>query len=253
MLAQFQSVQRSPKEAEETLLELTQQWPESTDLLLSLGNMYESTDRLEEAITNYNKLIKVAPTSSDGLKARNRLVAIKVQQNKPDEARQLISEILIDDPTNISGLLARAAFLYVEGKYDEVIADARVIVSKEPDSEDGLLFIARAHREKGDQILAQDAYRRVIAVNPNNTSAVMELSTILVSRGEGREAEKILQQLQKTKRQDAKVSAALIQALLVQNNLDAAEAEARRLIELDASSAIGVLPAWPGNVRTIRP
>ena len=192
-LTEFLAVQKSPAAAEEALLTFIEMSPDSMRLRLSLANLYESEGRVDEALARYRELAEVDSLDDDVMSARNRIAAINLQRGDADAARVMIDEILADQPNNVEALLARGAFDFVDGNYDQVIADARVAVREQPENVDALLLQARAHERKGDDVLAEDAYRRVLTIAPRNSDAITRLADLMTRRGDMAEAEQLLQ------------------------------------------------------------
>ncbi|MAF83990.1 MAG: hypothetical protein CL797_07810 [Chromatiales bacterium] len=238
-LIQFLAIQRGPKAAEEALREFIAESPNAPELRLSLAQLLESEERSDEAVAEYSQLIELAPKDDASFKARNRIVTILVRQDRPEEARELIEKILTERPGNVDALLARAAFNFASGQYDAVIVDARLAVRKDPESEEGLLMLSRAYGARGETVLADDAYRQVLALNPTNKQAATALATLLVSDGKIEEAQQILDRATRPDEEDVNLLESRVRILMAEGDLDEAESVARRIVELEPDSGRG--------------
>ena len=224
-------------EAEASLEQAIAESPDATELKFALAAFYESRDRDAEAMVILEDIAALDPRSSDGLAARNRLVALTLGEDDA-KARQLVSEILSEVPDNVDALLYRSSFRIRDGEYDLAISDLRSALVREPASTRALLALARAYLLDGDPILAEDAYRRVVDIEPGNRDALTELAVLLGNRGQTEEAEQLLRRASRLGPEDAAVSRNLVNALLMQEDYAGAEAESRRMVELGPGSGV---------------
>lgn len=231
--------QRGPEEAEAVFTEFVEELPDSQELKLAQGRFYESQEDPEKAYAIYEGVAASDPTSETGLLARNRMVAIKVRDNELDEARQMLADILEVEPDNSEALLVRSAFSFTERDYDASVADLRTVLRSDETSTRALLLLARSHVGAGSLELAQDAYRRLIEVEPNHPTASNELADLLARTGDADQAEEVLRRKLELAPDDRRSASNLVEALLMQGETDAAEEEARILVEMDDPSGLG--------------
>ena len=88
--------------------------------------------------------------------------------------------------------MVRAAFAYTEKRFDDAVTDLRTILRGQPESERALLLLARSHNAGNNRELAQDAYRRLIEMNPAHPIASTELADLLARSGDVPMAEEVL-------------------------------------------------------------
>lgn len=237
-LARFLARNRDNAQAEKSLQAAIVANPEQMRLRLALASLYENSDQLDKAQQTYADVAAADPRSDEGLQARNAIVALHLRGEKLDEARQEVAAILKDVPDNPRALLYHAAFQFADQDYDGAIADLRVLLRKEEASEPGLLLLARSYVRSGQAVLAQDTYRRLLAVNPKHPQAPQELAALLASQGDTAEAEDVLRARLDVEPGDAAAAAGLVQTLLAQQDLAGAESEARKLVELNEDNAL---------------
>ncbi|MDJ0928054.1 MAG: tetratricopeptide repeat protein [Gammaproteobacteria bacterium] len=237
-LIRILAASRGAEAAEEDLQAFIASDPENLQLRQALGSLYESLDRRDEAYDAYSELAQLAPRSDEGLAARNRMVIIDIGREELDTARGLIEEILVDAPDNADALLVRAAFRYADREFNDAISDLRVVLRKEESSERALRLLARSYVQNGDAVLAQDTYRRLLAIKPGDQLASAELATLLARQGEIGAAEDVLRERLEAEPDDSRAMAGLVQTLLAQQDIEAAELEARRLVDLNEENAL---------------
>lgn len=237
-LVQFLANVRGQEVAEETLLQFVNEVPDNYELQLALGRLYEATERPDMAMQTYKSIAVAAENDDIGLTARNQMARVLIQEGNVDEGREYINEILAVDSTNIEALMMHGGLALVDGEYREAINDFRNVLRKEPAQERAHYLLARTHLQAGDKVLARDAYRRVLEVNPDNRIATMELAQILFADKQFAAAESLLRSRLVIAPSDARASQMLIGLLVNDKNYVTAEAEARRLLAVTDETAI---------------
>lgn len=224
--------------AENTLQGYVTDLPDATELQLALGQLYESLKNQEDALATYEKIAGAEPKSSVGLAARNRIALIRLQQQKPQEAKAVITAILNDEQANTDALMTRAAFSFAEKKFDDAVSDLRTVLRAQPDSERALLLLARSHSAGDSPELAQDAYRRLIELNPAHPAASTELAELLARGGDVQRAEEVLRKQLTAVPEDRLAASNLIQALLLQGDIEGAETQARSMLDFEDDTGL---------------
>ncbi len=125
-------------------------------LLFNIGLCYENLGKPAEAVDYYDRYLKAAPDGGKATEARARREAqqrlVEKQRADADRAGRAADE-------RTAGQKAANA-----GDYDQAIAHLTDSYQLAPEPE--VLFeLAEAHRAKGDDILAAEAYRRYLAAS----------------------------------------------------------------------------------------
>lgn len=222
-------------DAEADLKQAVADNPESSDLRFALAGFYEASQRPADAVKVYEALIETGPPSNEELAARNRIVALTANTDE-GRARELLGEILADAPANADALIYRAAFSFKDNNLREAVADLRSALVRQPDSQRALLLLARSYVRTGDAALAEDAYRKLLGVNPTSSAARTELAAVVGGRGDLKEAENVLREALQFTPGDRESSSGLVATLISQGDFKGAEAEARRMIDLGEQS-----------------
>lgn len=228
-------------QSEQALKTFIDEYPQQHELQFALAALYESMQRPESAGAVYEKLAEADPKGETGLAARNQLALLALRSNQLDKARSIVEGILEDSPGDHDALLLRAAFLFADNDFDATIADLRIALRQEENSERALLLLARAYIRTGDGVLAQDAYRRLLSVNPKHPQASRELAALLANQGDTAAAQRVLEARLSVEPGDTLAASGLIQTMLVQEDLAGAEVEARKLVELNEDNALAQL------------
>jgi tetratricopeptide (TPR) repeat protein len=219
---------RTSEAAIESLQEFVDADPENQRLMLALGDLYLDNDQHDEAVKVYAAAAELDPLSVDGLLARVKLAADLIRKEDIDGARALVATILTDDPAFPRALLIRAGLFYSEQHYGEAIADLRILLRNEENNQRALLLMARSEIALDNIVLAKDAYRRLLGVNPGHVVATQELVALMVQAGQFDEAADLLARLTKNGSGSIEAGMLKIQLLVMQEDWEAASAEAER-------------------------
>lgn len=237
-VARFQSVaRRKPEEAEQTLKAYIAEDPENLELQTHLANFYEGGNRNDEALGIYEKVAAAAPTSAEGLAARNRIAALKLRAGRIDEGRERLDGILQDEPDNLQALLARGDLNFAAGRHEEAIADLRGVLRREPENVLGLTLLAQTHLATGDRALAEDAWRRLLRADPKNVEGLVGLATLVGEMQEVDEAQKLLDAALANAPQDPQALELAVGIALNNKDFRTAEKHARALAASEAAAA----------------
>ena len=228
-----------PRVAESVLQEFIAESPDNIQLKMTLAQLYEAHEESEQALSAYQAVAQLDPKSAAGYFSRARRVALLIDQREFAQAYEQNEEILRDAPTNFDALAYRAGLNMVDEKYDEAIVDMRLAVRNNQQSTRALYLLGTAYRLSGDPVLGADAYRQLLKIKPDHPYAIRELAKILVAQNNPDEAAALLRQRLVDDEQDVEARSGLIDALLAKPDFDAAEAEARRLTELETKNGLG--------------
>jgi len=236
---QFLAGQGNREKAEAALLAFIEQNPDAGKLRITLGQLYEATERPEEARKTYAELGERAPKTTEGLAARNRVAALDIRAGKMDEARKTIDQILADAPDDPGALLLRSGLRFNDGKFDDAVADLRLVLRKEPNNDRALLLLAQAYVRQNELVLAKDTYRRLLEVAPDSPDGLQQLAVLYAGNKEYPEAESLLRKRLEKQPDDLVTSGRLVEVLMAQGQVAKAEEEARRMQALADQSGVG--------------
>lgn len=226
-VVQFLAEVRTPEAVAEALQVFIAEDPENQQLKLALGDHYLRNNQADEATVVYEEAAALDPRSENGLLARVKVVAARMRGGETDSATELLASLLADDPAYPRGLLIRAGLRYSEQRFDDTIADLRVLLRKEPSNQEALALMARTYVASGDVVLAKDAYRRLMALNPTLTAPTREFIGLLLQEGDADQAQPIIERILQNDPGNTAAGVLKAELLVLQNDLDGAEAIAR--------------------------
>ncbi|MAF84102.1 MAG: hypothetical protein CL797_08370 [Chromatiales bacterium] len=229
-VVRFLAEARTPEAATEALQAFIDADPENQQLKIVLGDRYLENDQSDAAVTIYAAAAALDPLSALGLLARTKLAAERVRSGDPNGAEEQVMSILADDPAYPHALLMRAGLFFTQQRYDDAIADLRILLRKEANNQRALLLLARSEIAAGNVILGKDAYRRLLELNPGHVAAVRELVTVMLRADDFDEAEALLVRLTEDGSGSMEVGVLMIELHVIRENWQAAEAEARRYV-----------------------
>ncbi len=131
------------------------------------GACSEQLGRFEEALEDYDRAVKLAP--GDPLRYRNRAAAhLRLGHYEPAEAD--FSRALEIDPRAVACYLGRAQARRELGQFDGAYADCAAVLALDPRNQEAVVQRAEtttrqaeARAAEGEQVLARELYRRVLA------------------------------------------------------------------------------------------
>jgi tetratricopeptide (TPR) repeat protein len=142
-----------------------------------------------------DRLVKDNPRSAEALVARARH---RAALGKLDAARDDLAGARKLAPRDPSVLSAAAENSWQRGDYREAAGHWRRLLEERPDSVSALLALTRAEREGGRPERTIAALRAGLGRRPNQPDLLFTLADLLLDRGEGAEARKLLSILPKS-------------------------------------------------------
>ena len=180
----------------------------------SLGHLYEDlaaangnrSDYLNKAIDNYRLAMKEDPTGASFL-----VEDIAELYRAAGRTREAVEEAQNALKTNPDDLNARRVLAHI---YTQEIGDSRdhidenivrraveqykIITDKDPKDVDSLVWLGRLDRVLDNSVDAEAAFKKAIAIEPDNEDAVTGLASVYSDRGDSRSAADLLSKLTKT-------------------------------------------------------
>jgi tetratricopeptide (TPR) repeat protein len=154
-------------------------------LLCAVGNAFLQKGRLDEAITQYDKALKIAP---DYAEAWYDLGLALDQMGRLDEAITHYRKAVQLNPPFPYAYNNLGNALMQKGKADEAIAQYQTALTFQPDFTLALFNLGNALLQKGglDEAIAQ--YQKVLQLKPDHPQAHNNLGTALLQEGKVDEA-----------------------------------------------------------------
>jgi tetratricopeptide (TPR) repeat protein len=194
-LIDFLAARRSRDAAAKELDAMVAANPKDYDLRLSQAQFFEQGKEFPKAETAYRQIIDAAEFTEPGLTARDRLAALKVQQNDVAGAEKLLAEVLAKNPRDNDALIMRGNLRLAEKDPKSAIADLRSVLRDQPNAVGVMRVLARAHLANGEPALAEETMRRAVEANPKDADARLDLAQLLAELGKAEQAKPVIDEL----------------------------------------------------------
>jgi tetratricopeptide (TPR) repeat protein len=221
-LIDFLAARRSREIAETELNGFIAQYPKDYALRFALAQFYEQGKDIEKAAAVYKQVIAAADLDGPGITARDRLAALRVQQNDVAGAEKLIAEVLAKAPRDDDALILRGNLALAHKDPKTAIADLRAVLRDQPNAVGVMRNLARAHLANGEPALAEETMRRAVDSNPADAGARLDLAQLLIQLGKPEQAKPVIAEL--VKRQPNNVEALSAEFKIAAANKDVGSA-----------------------------
>lgn len=149
--------------------------------------------KLGDAEATLRKVIQSAPGDADSYLALERVL---VQQNKTGEAIAVLEKLVAVEPKRARELYQRMAQYALQlYKDDDAIKYAARAVELNPDDAEGHRRLGEMYRQRQDVEHAIVEFRAAIAKNDRLYITYLELADLLLSKGQGEEADRLFRRV----------------------------------------------------------
>ncbi len=124
-----------------------------------------SNDTMNNAIHEYEEIIRIDPTDHQPFVMLGNLYRIKGDRNK---AREIYKKILSLEPGSEEAVTALAQLDIDDGNYKEAVGLLEEFVKQRPDSDGALQKLGEAYSEMSEYTKAADAYKRASELDPDD-------------------------------------------------------------------------------------
>jgi len=238
-LVDFLAARRSREIAETELNGFIAQDPKDYALRFALAQFYEQGKDFPKAEAVYRQVIAAADLDGPGITARDRLAALRVQQNDAAGAEKLIAEVLAKVPRDDDALILRGNLALAQKDPKTAIADLRAVLRDQPNAVGVMRTLARAHLANGEPALAEETMRRAVDSNPTDGSARLDLAQLLIQLGKPEQAKPVVDALVKQQPNNVEALSAQFKIAAAMKDLVAAKAAASAIVAANPKLALG--------------
>ncbi len=221
--------------AEVELKRLIEQTPNDEQLKLLLADLYIQEKQTAQAETTLQALVAAAPESDAGDDARTRLAQLRLAADDRAGAATLADAVLERTSSHRGANLIKGVVALQANDADEVIRRARTALREDPTWLPALRLLADGHLKKGEQELAIEALKGVLAADPGDSNAAASLATLLTQKGDLDGALKIWDEVLQRASDPAPALQARAALAIRQGNWIAAQADIDRLAGLQGN------------------
>ncbi len=173
------------KEGEACLQRLLELEPENILALHHLGIVYETLHRDDDALPLYERALKIQP---ENYRIRLQLARALLRQKKIAEAVRQFEQILPDHRER-AVLLGLARCRDQQGLPDQARQLLEELIEKHPQDVEALILRGKLDMEAGRKADAEVWFQRAHAAHPNHYEATFQLAQCLLGQGKKKEAE----------------------------------------------------------------
>ena len=183
------------REREPQLVAAAQKDPNSFQAQVRLATFYEQTNQVQKASEAFDAALALRPQDS---MTRQRYAQMLERRGKAKEAAAQYLILLKENPNALSYNYYQVMQVFFKaGKVDELVSLAKDMIVPSVGMNYGNFFaegVARQSLENNNPKAAIELYEKILAVQPNDTSAYTDLAAAYVATGEREKAIQLLRE-----------------------------------------------------------
>jgi tetratricopeptide (TPR) repeat protein len=203
--------------------------PTANIVFEELTDLYIQTNRLADAVTQAEEVLKQNPDNLDARRMLGRIYTRMIPENQPgriDEraVRRALEQYEIitqKDPKDADSWVTLGKLYQVSNKSPEAEKAYKAALAADPESEDALIALSGLYKDLGDTTRAAEVLKQLAAKSPNERT-LAELATRYEEMNKPKEAADVLSKLHEMAPDNIKITAALARDLMYSDQLDEA-------------------------------
>jgi len=208
-------------------------------LKLAIGQVLAQVGLGDRAENLFRAVIGHAVDKPEGLTARDRLAALRLEHHDEAGAEQLIAQVLKANARDNDALVLRANMALAGGRAQAAIVDLRAVLRDQPNSIPLLRALARAYVQNNEADQAEETLRGAVQLSPKDQDARLELAQVLANAGKLDQAGPLLTQLVQENPSGLAIQEALFRVQAAQQHLQEARATAVNIQKSHPDVALG--------------
>lgn len=240
-LVTFLAAFRGRDVAEKELKGMIDAAPADNDMKFALAGFYQEGKEPAKAEAVYQEVIGKEKLNPPGLSARDRLAAMRLQENDISGALVLANEVLAKSPRDDDALLIRGSIALATKDPRSAIADLRAVLRDQPNAIGVLRSLARAHLANGEPAVAEETLRHAVEANPKSPVLQLEFAQLLAQIGKTEEAKTIIGELVKQKPDNGEALDTQFRIAMATNDVATAKSAAEAVVALRPKLAVGYM------------
>jgi len=219
--------------------------PAASDIWAELAGLYARRNQADESIAAGTAALERDPDSSEAHRVLGLVYAARAgasgmpAEEAVDRAIEHLERARNPLTPDVGLYLTLGRLYLTAGEPAKTIDVLDVLLEAEPQFAQALALIAEAHEAQGEWDDAAAAFERAVESNPRRMRYRRQLASALVSAGRSELAREVLLELVRVRPDDTSGWYLLSDLELELNDYDAAEAAARRVIELEPEGLRG--------------
>ena len=160
---------------------------------LTVGDFYLAMGDGDSAIKEYRE--GIAKDSKQKANYQKHVIEVLMLQGKRNEAAEINSQILKDNPNDNDARGLSASFLLDKGDIAKALAELQAVVTRAPQNPVAHFNLGRAHYKRGEVEQARQQFLKAIELKPDYILPRVELAKLQVARQEFDAALKTAEQI----------------------------------------------------------
>jgi tetratricopeptide (TPR) repeat protein len=144
--------------------------------LFDMATLYQMTDREEDAVRTYEKLVELYP---DNIPTRERLVILYLKLGLKEKSEGQVTEIQKHSRPGEPERQALGLIYLRQGRVDESITELELIVNAWPNDDKSRYYLATAYEEKEDIKRALEHFREIPSASKYFVNAQIHIAHLL--------------------------------------------------------------------------
>jgi tetratricopeptide (TPR) repeat protein len=170
------------------------------EAFLTVGDLYVRIGEWDEAVRQYRE--GMAVDSKKKAVYQKRIIEVLMKNGKPQEASEVASAILKDNPNDADARGLQASFLLDKGDVAKAVTELQSVVTRSPENPISRFQLGRAHAARGEWEQARQQFLKAIDLRPDYIMARLALAQLQLSRGEFDATLKTVQGIQERDKQN---------------------------------------------------
>ena len=209
--------------------------PDNPELTHALGRAQQAAGDTEAALTTFNKLAQLQPTSP---LPWIRIAEVQMQAKNNSAAMQSLKKALTIKPDLVDAQVALMRLEIADGRPKEALTVARDVQRQRPKEPAGFMLEGDVHASQKAWKEAIAAYRAGLKVAPDSTDVAIKLYTALGVSGAAADAEKFSAQWTKDHPKDVNFRRYLADVSLARRDYAGALGQYRTILAIEPNNAM---------------
>jgi tetratricopeptide (TPR) repeat protein len=188
------SLDKLQSEAEADSIQEIKMDPFNYQLYASLGHMYITQGKFEQAEEMFKKSIEIQP---DNDSTYNGLGESYYSRNRFDEAEEMFEKALEINPDNVNAFLRLVNTYQEQGKFEQAEEMFKESIARNPNKEKNYIKLGVFYNNLGNYKQAEGMFKKALEISPDDTEALKSLGTLYITQGKFEEAQEALKGIQR--------------------------------------------------------
>ena len=203
---------------------------------LALADYYMGVGKRDRAMSVLRE-VEASADKADTPAARLRIAGLEFAAGRKAEAHAILDDVIREKPRNEEARITKARMLLVDGRIDEAAAHAQEAAKIAGGSPAAQYTLGLASMARNDTAAAEQAFERVLKLNPRAAAARLQLARLQLARGETAGALRQAQEVSKARPDDPEAAVLMSRSLRARGELPRAERELATRISRKPDSA----------------